>query len=388
MKDTKIEWCDHTWNPWIGCTKVSPGCANCYAAAMDKRFGGGHWGKGAPRRRTSAANWRQPLRWNKKTAYDCPACGSTFLQETSAMKGMYWECDCSCTGTYCTQRRPRVFCASMADWLDDEVPIEWLADLLDLIRRTPNLDWQLLTKRPEDWRGRMLDAEVWARDNTAEDDRSSLLARWIGLWRMSREPGGPPPPHNVWIGTTVEDQARADERIPHLLQIPARVRFLSCEPLLGPVDLESMWIDSIHADAAVRPLSGYVSSDGCYQPWTDKRHRLHWVICGGESGPGARPMHPDWARSLRDQCKADGVPFFFKQWGQWGPLPDDADPDEEPWCDAIFGEFHTEQSGFGFVEGCRCKEGTMQLFRRGKKAARRLLDGVEHHGFPAEGGAE
>jgi protein gp37 len=190
--NSKIEWCDHTFNPWIGCTKVSPGCAHCYAEARDQRFAGGvHWGKGAARKLTSEANWREPLKWNAAAQ----------------------------------ARRPRVFCASLADWLDDEVPAEWLARLLALIHATPNLDWLLLTKRPQNWRARL--------QATMDDaDFGRAEARYfVADWRDGN------PPANVWLGTTVEDQARADERIPQLLAIPAKVRFLSCEPLLGPLNL-------------------------------------------------------------------------------------------------------------------------------------------------------
>lgn len=296
MKDSKIEWCDHTFNPWSGCTKVSPGCAHCYAESLSKRTGSlGKWGHGAERKRTGVANWLQPVLWNKKAARcvhlitkaNCPYC--------------------------CSLPRPRVFCASLADWLDDEVPAEWLSDLLDLIHQTPNLDWLLLTKRPQNFLERMRVSRLEPR-------------HWHG-WRSDWLAGYPP--KNIWIGTTVEDQQRADERIPLLRQIPAAVRFLSCEPLLGPVNLfTAATIGGDVNEADPRRIG---------QRWLD------WVICGGESGPGSRPMHPDWARSLRDQCAAADVPYFFKQWGHFREL----DP-------------------------------------VGKKAAGRLLDGVEHNAFPGE----
>jgi len=287
VKNSKIEWTDHTFNPWIGCTKVSPGCANCYAESLDHRWGHDSWGPGKPRRRTSAANWKQPLAWDKAAKKD---------RELWEVEGGEWH-------------RPRVFCASLADWLDEEVPTEWRVDLLKLIRQTQNLDWLLLTKRPQNWLAQMKSVDVAA----GYCGITSMVGKWIE---------GTPPP-NVWIGTTVEDQQRADERIPHLLTIPARVRFLSCEPLLGPVDLDlghPKW----------RTAESYHSY-------------IHWVICGGESGPRARPMHPAWARSLRDQCAAAGVPFFFKQWGEH------------------------DQHGK----------------RVGKHTAGRLLDGKEHNAFPS-----
>ena len=280
-ENSKIEWCDHTFNPWIGCTKVSAGCANCYAEAMmDSRLKRVIWGKGNPRKRTGEANWKKPLKWDS---------------------------DAGKSG-----KRPRVFCASLADWLDDEVPISWLADLLDLIRSTPNLDWLLLTKRLENWTDRIMAvmAHVEGHSNTEEDWRrvenscpDTDLGYWLNEWFMN-------PPSNVWIGTSVENQETADKRIPELLKIPAKVRFLSCEPLLGPVDLmdaQGYW---------VAPL-------------------VDWVICGGESGPKARPMHPDWARSLRDQCRAADVPVFFKQWSgkPAGRLLDDVEHSEFPVVD-------------------------------------------------------
>lgn len=264
---THIQWTDRTFNPWEGCTKVSPGCLHCYAETRNQRFSGGaNWGKGAPRRRTSKSNWNQPLRWN--------LIGSQANSLSEKLGGV--------------ARRQRVFCASLADWLDDEVPIEWLADLLALIKATPNLDWQLLTKRPENWFNRVgevirLEIPVGGEAH----DRCSAAAM-AAAWLNGAVPS------NVWIGTTVEDQQRADERIPLLLAIPAKVRFLSCEPLLGLVNL----------------------STGFAGPQTYPLGRgINWVICGGESGPGARPMHPAWARSIRDQCRAAEVPFFMKQMG-------------------------------------------------------------------------
>jgi protein gp37 len=255
MKDTKISWCDHTLNGWIGCTKVSPGCANCYAETMmDKRWGKVKWGAGNPRQRTSAANWKQPLKWNKEAG------------ELAIYDPAY---------------RPRVFCGSLCDWLDDEVPIEWLADLLNLIRLTPNLDWLLLTKRPQNFMPRIKSVLEGFHQNPDLQLVCSILN-----WACSKIPWS-----NVWIGTTVEDQQRADERIPLLLDIPAKVRFLSCEPLLGEVDLVNLEDFNI------------LCNEG-----------IHWIICGGESGPKARPMRLEWARSLREQCELSGVPFFFKQW--------------------------------------------------------------------------
>ena len=307
MQNSNIEWTDHTFNPWRGCTKVSPGCANCYAEKLSHRNPKvlGEWGPGKPRIKASSAMWREPVKWNA-------ACEKRGVRE-------------------------RVFCASLADWLDDEVPIEWLSELLELIRMTPALDWLLLTKRPQNWRSRLEKVIEW---NTGQTQVCGLLHDWLVDWFDGDAP------ENVWIGTSVEDQARADERIPLLLDIPAKVRFLSCEPLLGPVDLSVDLMRRVRlADPAI--------------PGID------WVIGGGESGPEARPMHPDWPRSLRDQCVAAGVAFFFKQWGEWGECPIGDGPDLV--TDAVF------KKGPGH-DG--------MVWKIGKKAAGRLLDGREWNEMP------
>jgi protein gp37 len=318
---TKIEWADSTWNPWIGCTRVSPACDDCYAArSTPARRYGIQWGAGRPRRRTSVANWKLPLRWNKAEFYACPDCG---------WRGEGWMCGNAvgnggsirgCKGEPVRARR-RVFCASLADWLDNEVPIEWLVDLLDLIRQTPNLDWLLLTKRIGNWLRRLEAAHERVRLEVGADTVLLPLLDWITEWHAGR------PPANVWLGATVVNQDEADRDIPKLMRVPARVRFLSIEPMLGYIDVS----------AGIQYLS--------------------WIICGGESGPHARPMHPDWVRSLRDQCAAAGVPFLFKQWGEWAP------------------NYLTEN-------GERI-ESTMWMDRMGKKAAGRQLDGREHSEFPA-----
>jgi protein gp37 len=242
MGETKIEWADYTFNPWIGCTKVSPGCTNCYAEVYGNRFGV-EWGPRGLRKRTSKSNWLKPLAWNAKANRE----GTT----------------------------PRVFCASLADVFEGNVQTEqWLPDLFKMIERCDGLTWLLLTKRPEN---------VW---RLIENSVSSL--KRPDVW-LSENP-------HVWIGTSVENQVAADERIPMLLRIPAAQRFLSCEPLLGPVDITALGTEYID-----------------------------WVICGGESGPEARPMQASWARDLRDQCRiaSPRVKFFFKQWGEWGTMGED-----------------------------------------------------------------
>ncbi|SLN36137.1 Phage protein Gp37/Gp68 [Aquimixticola soesokkakensis] len=299
-ENSNIEWTTHTFNPWEGCQKVGPGCDNCYAEARNVRFTGGtNWGPSAPRRRTSASNWAKPIRWNKEAE------------------------------KFCT--RPRVFCASLADVFDNAVDPKWRADLFDLIRATPNLDWLLLTKRP---------------GNIAK----MLPADWGVGWE------------NVWLGCTIVNQAEAERDIPKLLAVPAAVRFLSMEPLLGPVDLTSLCEDGWSAIDALRSYSANQASadwgDEDEGPFVDQP-ALDWIIAGGESGPNARPMNPQWARSLRDQCKAAGVAFHFKQWGEWVSVSEAEGPGDH----------------FKFPDGRTVR-------RTGKKLAGRTLDGVEHDGYP------
>lgn len=253
-ENSKIEWTDHTFNPWIGCTKVSQGCKHCYAEALAGRFGKAEWGPAAQRVRTSAANWRKPLAWDK----------------AARLAG----------------RRARVFCASLADVFEEHGPelTGYRTALWELVMSTRGLDWLLLTKRPE-------------------NVRSMVPANWLatGGW-----------PAHVWIGTSVEDQAAADERIYHLLKVPARVRFLSIEPLLGPVDLTRVPRGHYVLDVLDgRYGTGTASTAFCFG--MASLRSIDWVIVGGESGPHARPMDAAWARSLRDQCGAARTAFFMKQ---------------------------------------------------------------------------
>lgn len=301
---SSIEWTDYTFNPWWGCTRVSPACANCYAEALAKRFGY-QWGKTADRRFFEAPHWAAPLKWDRRAERD----------------GV----------------RRKVFCASMADVFEDrEDTNAWLGRLWFTVESTRHLDWLLLTKRPENIM--RLTPPWWHRD-----------------W-----------PAHVWVGTTVEDQQRADERIPHLLAVPAPVRFLSVEPMLGPVTLPSA------AFGAGRLNSG---------------RRIDWVICGGESGPGARPMGPEDARQLRDQCAESGVPFFFKQWGDWlpheyGPPPFWMPADGGPWVDGH--ELPADLSEGEPTGGWWAPDISEDAIyhRVGKKNAGRRLDGRTHDATP------
>lgn len=376
---TKIEWCDKTFNPWIGCTKVGLGCDNCYAEAdFDKRRHVVKWGAGQARHRTSAANWSQPLKWDRHAK----------LMQGAWDKG---KAEFGLNDAELIERgfikppRPRVFCSSLADVFDNEVDPQWRVDLFELIRSTPNLSWLLLTKRVGNVTKMLHEA---LRSGRASVD----LWAWLNDWIVNGNP-----PENVWLGATVVNQTEADRDIPKLLAIPARIRFLSIEPMLGAINLEQP------CDIAERVM--------CAGNWSDMEdtdrcllaHRygsvklLDWVIVGGESGPNARPMHPQWARSLRDQCVAAGVAFFYKQYGEFKSVYDMSDaeidacywpaPDEQPEATRrrkVYSEvLHIDGSRHelkfdSFGEG----SGAMQMFRVGKKSAGRLLDGVEHNGVP------
>lgn len=328
MSTTSIEWTERTWNPvkarlplgmnlhqhkglkilqsgtWgYHCEPVSPGCKNCYAESMNKR--------------TLPA-------WGTGLAYNAPNRQRVeiFLDvEVLRLPLKSWQKD------------SKVFVCSMTDLFGEFVPESMIADVFDVMDNTPHHTYQVLTKRAE----RMYEFMT-------EANRSGRR-----VW----------PPRNVWLGVSVEDQQRADERIPHLLKTPAAVRFLSVEPLLGSVDL-------------------YL-----FMPWTDIRDRhfntgIDWVIVGGESGPGARPMHPVWASDIRDQCLAAGVPFFFKQWGEDMPARVSGETwetlDGQPWPKKL-GTPHKWGDGFGSV-------------RVGKKKAGRLLDGQEWNQMPSSYGVK
>ena len=346
-ENTKIEWTDHTFNPWEGCQKVGAGCDNCYAETRNARFAGGeaiNWGPGAPRRRTSISNWNKPLKWNKQAELQ-QAAWDGFKKVHPGLTD-----DELIAKGFIKPRRPRVFCASLADVFDNAVDPQWRADLFGLIMKTPHLDWLLLTKRIGAVT-KLLDESIRhiesLPDWTGEDPHPleavrNMLADWVLLRK---------PPKNVWLGATITSQPEADRDISKLQAVPANLRFLSMEPLLGPVSFEGMFANPRN------PADG-----------TNALEALDWVIVGGESGPGARPMHPDWARSLRDQCQATGVPFLFKQWGEWSPGYAEHGNDLE--YDAIVDAVQHE-----WPEG-HCS------FKVGKKASGRLLDGRTWDGFP------
>lgn len=271
--DSRISWCDHTFNTWRGCARVSRACRFCYAERDTHHWQptAQLWRRYGPRQMMSDQYWKAPLRWNRQA---------------------------EAAGTVA-----RVFCSSLADVFEDHSVAAVHAQqdaararLWNLIDQTPWLVWMLLTKRPH---------------NVAD------MVPWGTSW-----------PANVWIGTSVEDQARAEERIPDLLSLRAAVRFISAEPLVGPLRLRPQWCApsaitctrggrATVADLAVLAQFGRQLANTT----TGGRRYLDWVITGGESGPRAEPSHPDWFRELRDQSVHYGLPFHFKQWGQWSLEP-------------------------------------------------------------------
>jgi protein gp37 len=301
-KNSSIEWCDHTWSPWVGCQKLSPACDNCYAEAINRRFNHGeNWGPHAPRRLT--ADWELPERWNAQA-------------ERAGVA-------------------PKVF-PSMCDPFDNAVSREWFERFFELIRRTPHLTWLLLTKRPQNI------IRMVRRHGAIAGNGTRYL------------------PDNAWLGATCEDQKRVDQNLPALHetreQLGARTLFASFEPLLEAVDL---------------------------QPHLARGLRLDWALCGGESGHRARPMHPAWARGLRDQCHAGGIKFFFKQWGSHvaGELAEHPTASNESTAWRVDGRgerWHDPQES----DKPRAEWVPVKFIKVSKKSAGRLLDGRLHHEFP------
>ena len=300
-EQTAISWTDHTFNTHWGCSKISPGCNGCYAEKLAARFGYG-WGDDAPKREFAESHWDELIVWDRK----------------AKKAGM----------------RRRVFTNSMSDLFDKFAPAGVRERHFEYIKRTPNLDHLLLTKR-------------------IGNVRSMLPADWGD--------GYP----NAWLGATVVNQEEADRDIHKLLATPARLRFLSIEPMLGNIRL-GMWLQ-LSPSAAFQ--MGRITAD--MPDWTRiGSTAINWVIAGGESGPHARPAHPDWFRSLRDQCAAAGVQFHFKQHGEWIGVPDLR---ELPGGGG---------PGFGRFDHCKY-DMEHEAVRVGKATAGRLLDGIEHNGFPA-----
>lgn len=370
---SKIEWTDATWNPITGCTLVSEGCRNCYAATLAATRLQHHPSRAGLARLNAAgeAKFTGEVRFNEQ-----------WLDQP-----LRWK------------RPRRIFVCAHGDLFHEAVPDVWIDRVFAVMALAPQHTFQVLTKRPARMRAYLSDPNACRRVmDWAFDIALSLAVNVVLIAAPHLEDQAPPghplrlwlwPLRNVWLGVSVEDQATADARVPVLLDTPAAMRFLSCEPLLGAIDLRAIaprfpsHVDLGWCIAALenRLMNALPERVGIVPAGFGP---INWVICGGESGPGARPMHPDWARSLRDQCAAAGVPFFFKQWGEWREaVPDDT--------------FNTARGRAGtppafivdpYDGSVHCFMPAVQnrnyrtMVRVGKTAAGRLLDGATHDGWP------
>ncbi|MUO84844.1 phage Gp37/Gp68 family protein [Agrobacterium vitis] len=349
--NTKIEWTDATWNPITGCSIVSPGCTNCYAMKLAGTRLQHH-----PSRAGLTKDSKAGPVWN----------GQVRFNDGWLTQPLQWK-------------KPRmIFVCAHGDLFAEGVPDEWIDKVFAVMALAPHHTFQVLTKRPERMREYLRDDMVCSRigeqQRKIDDDMTAYTD--IGV-------DAPFPLPNVWLGVSVEDQPRAEQRIPILLDTPAAIRWISAEPLLGGFDLRKL--PSVIFAADINALTGTLRWDG--GPTETGGQRLDWVVAGGESGRNARPMHPDWARSLRDQCAAAGVPFLFKQWGQWGPIEETVGSHEQ------FAIGHSgklvKSADLAYPDGKarsslpeEDRRGLHSMYSVGKKAAGRLLDGVEHNGFP------
>jgi len=352
---TGIEWTDATWNPVVGCSVVSPGCTNCYAMSMAARIErmqpGSHYAG------TTQPSKAGPV-WTGKLA---------LAPEHILLAPLKW-------------RRPRrIFVNSMGDLFHEDVPDAWIDQVFAIMALTPQHTYQVLTKRSARMRAYANDPNTPGRIARVIIDKMMIEKAWPFRFSVDRWPvqsiGDPDDPDditvawplpNVWLGVSTEDQRRADERVPDLLATPAAVRFVSAEPLLGPLDLRNyMW--PVHGWWR-GPYNSYAEAKAAGAECGLKRQALvgAWctfidqVIVGGESGKRARPMHPEWARDLLSQCAPAGAAFFFKQWG----------------------EHVTAKGSPGDVPISHVFDDGYQMVRVGKHAAGRLLDGVEHNAMP------
>lgn len=338
MNHSTIEWTDATWNPVYGCTPVSDGCRNCYAAGISYRFAA----RKGPYE--GLADWKQG-----RAVFN----GTIRLRPDKLTEPLRW-------------RKPRrIFVNSMSDLFHEDVPDKFIAKVFGVMHATPRHTYQILTKRPErmakwlaEWDGSCIGVE--ALDVIPPRFFHHDLKRVV--------PGFPWPLPNVWVGTSVENQKAADERIPHLLNCPAAVRFLSCEPLLESLDL--WW--------AAKPEPKSASSVTCRDVGNILRRGIHWVICGGESGPNARPLDPLSVYRLRDDCRGLGIPFFFKQWGEWAPMYETS-----PLAIALDNNFSaTSTVRFHDFEGADHGAKPIRVYRMGKRSTGRSLGGFEWNDMP------
>lgn len=343
-ENSKIEWTDHTFNAIIGCTKVSPGCQFCYAERdMDLRLNRAAWGPDGTRTLTADANWKLPIAWNRMAGQN----GERYRVFTASLSDVFEDWG----GPIHNHKGEQLYMPHIPggqflvrqESHDSRLgrPVNMndvRARLFNIIDNTPNLDWLVLTKRPENIR------KMWP-------EKFLMSGGFTGLHKDKRP--------NVMLGTSVENQKYANERIPHLLDCKdlARGIFLSAEPLLGPIDLRKVKTHEGHDDVL------FVGNEGGHEYAGSPRNFIDWVIVGGESGPDARPMRPDWASSIRDQCQAADVAFMFKQWGEWAPYDK-----------SNHGKFQNADTHAFDEESV--------VYRVGKKQAGRLLDEVQHDGFP------
>lgn len=357
--NTRIEWTDSTWNPIVGCSRASEGCQHCYAERMAHRLGSNPTMQGRYAGLTDARGaWTGEAR---------------FIRE-ALEQPFHWK------------RPRRIFVGSMTDLFHDSVPDEWIYSVLAVVALNPRHTFMVLTKRAARMRHFMATnqkslrkrIEDTAMEHFGEEAWAFAANSMIGALKPALNVGWPM--RNLWLGVTAENQARADERIPLLLETPAAVRFVSIEPMLGPVDLER-YIE-------VGLMKGKY-------PKYKLLPTLGWVIAGGETGPGARPMHPDWARSLRDQCAAAGVPFFFKSWGEWRPAStrqEAADIQGKHWTFArrdpedkrpnMGGCYHVPDQLAACVGKPETYGWQWPTAKVGKAKAGHLIDGREHLEFP------
>lgn len=343
---TGIEWTDATWNPIVGCSLVSPGCTNCYAMSMAARIvtmQNRAFDSVEARKRSPYPGTTQPSKagavWTGKVA---------LASDDTLTVPLRWK------------KPRRIFVNSMGDLFHESIPDEWIDRVFAVMLLARRHVFQVLTKRSTRMR-EYLSAKgaIWRVVGQA-----SKITGYLYAVHGTHQNGGRILLPNVWLGVSAEDQRRADERIPDLLETPAAVRFVSGEPLLAPIDFRVYMPN---------PLWDDIPS------W--KQPELDWIIVGGESGPGARPMHPDWARSIRDQCAAAAVPFFFKQWGEWKDGSDFA-PDAK--AVASDGRILDPSSEALSKADRDARIGNATMMRRvGKRRAGRLLDGREHNEFPA-----
>ncbi|WP_333676809.1 phage Gp37/Gp68 family protein [Dyella sp.] len=354
---SKIEWTDATWNPLRGCSRVSEGCRNCYAEKVAARFT-------KPGMAYERLIHPSTHGWN----------GEVHIAHEVLDHPLRWT------------RPRRIFVNSMSDLFHESVNDVTIAGIFGIMAACPQHTFQVLTKRP----ARM---HKWFQWMGWQKPRGVLHESTKGLmgYKHPRRPAindGPWPLPNVWLGVSVEDQKAADDRVPALLKCPAAVRWLSCEPLLGRVDLtlDGLVCHPCRNAQQMRmdPTTGaYECCKRCDYTGIGDEWAIDWVVAGGESGPSARPMHPDWARSLRDQCASAGVPFFFKQWGEFD-LSFDRDRDDPDFrqcgrADRLPGRWINLAGGHGFHG-----ERVHYAHKVGKRKAGRLLDGVEHNGFPEQ----